>query len=264
MAELFLEQGKQYSEGRPSYPPQLFDFIASKTPLRDLVWDAGTGSGQATVSLAEKYKQVVGTDTSPNQLRFAPDLPNVRYVCTPANMSISDLEAHIGPESSADLVTVAQALHWFDLPSFYRIARWILKKPDGVIAAWCYHLPEVSGPVDSVFEKYYANSGPFWDPARKLVDDRYGTIDFPFEAVEGCEHNGPFEFKAERSMEMEDYFTYLRSSSAYQTAKRRGVELLGSDVMDDFRRAWNEDGQNQKIVSFPVFLRIGKVGMNST
>ena len=52
MAELFTEQAKQYSEARPSYPPELFQFIASKTPDRDLVWDVGTGSGQAAVSVS--------------------------------------------------------------------------------------------------------------------------------------------------------------------------------------------------------------------
>ncbi|CAH9102593.1 unnamed protein product [Cuscuta europaea] len=261
MAKLFLQQAKQYSEGRPTYPHQLFDFIASKTPRRDLVWDVGTGSGQAAISLAEKYKNVVGTDTSPNQLQFAPELPNVQYVCTPPNMSLPDLQTNIGPESSVDLVTVAQALHWFDLPTFYQQVKWILKKPDGVIAAWSYHLPQVSDSVDSVFHRYYASSGPFWDPARKLVDERYRTIDFPFEPVDRCEGNGPFEFKAERLMELESYFTYIRSSSAYQTAKNKGVELLGNDVVEDFTRAWNEGGEgHKKIVSFPVYLRIGKVG----
>nr|GLL36652.1 putative methyltransferase DDB_G0268948 isoform X1 [Ipomoea trifida] len=260
MADLFLEQGKQYSEGRPTYPQQLFDFIAAKTPCHDLVWDVGTGSGQAAMSLAEKYKNVVGTDTSPNQLQFAPNLPNVRYVCTPPNMSLTDLETNIGAESSADLVTIAQAMHWFDLPTFYQQVKWILKKPGGVIAAWCYYLPEVSTSVDSVFLRYYTASGPFWDPARKLVDEKYRTIDFPFDPVEGCEHNGPFEFKAEILMNLESYFTYLRSSSAYQTAKHKGVELLGSDVIEDFSRAWNEDGKSQKIVAFPIYLRIGKVG----
>lgn len=51
MADLFVKQAKEYSETRPSYPPELFEFIASKTPGYDLAWDVGTGSGQAATSV---------------------------------------------------------------------------------------------------------------------------------------------------------------------------------------------------------------------
>jgi len=52
MAELFVNQGKEYADARPSYPPQLFQFIASKTPSHNLVWDVATGSGQAAKSVS--------------------------------------------------------------------------------------------------------------------------------------------------------------------------------------------------------------------
>lgn len=52
MAELFVKQAKQYAATRPGYPLQLFRFIASKTPSRDLAWDVGTGSGQAAQSVS--------------------------------------------------------------------------------------------------------------------------------------------------------------------------------------------------------------------
>jgi hypothetical protein len=52
MANLFLKQAKQYVATRPVYPPELFDFIASKTPRRDMAWDVGTGNGQAAASVS--------------------------------------------------------------------------------------------------------------------------------------------------------------------------------------------------------------------
>ncbi|KZV22439.1 hypothetical protein F511_19554 [Dorcoceras hygrometricum] len=261
MAKLFINQAKQYLEGRPSYPQQLFNFIASKTPSHDLAWDVGTGSGQAAVSLANIYKKVIATDTSPKQLEVAPNLPNITYKCTSPNMSISELESHIGPQSSVDLVTIAQAMHWFDLPSFYKQVRWILKKPNGVIAAWCYTTPEVNPSVDLVFQRFYrVDAGPYWEPPRKLVDQKYETIEFPFEAVDGLENNGPFRFDTEKLMDFEAFLVYLRSWSAYQTAKEKGVELLKDEFVKDFKRAWSEDGKMEKIVTFPVYLRIGKVG----
>ncbi|KAG9135273.1 hypothetical protein Leryth_015178 [Lithospermum erythrorhizon] len=177
-------------------------------------------------------------------------------------MSMSELQQNVvAAESSVDLVTIAQAMHWFDLPSFYQQVKFVLKKPNGVIAAWCYKSPYVTKSVDSVFQRFYTvDSDPYWAPERKIVDDMYRTIEFPFEAVDGCDHNGPFEFKSERLIDLEGFFLYIKSWSAYQTAKENGVELLKDDVVEDFTNAWNEDGKYEKIITFPIYLRIGKVG----
>ncbi|KAL0316769.1 UNVERIFIED_CONTAM: putative methyltransferase DDB [Sesamum radiatum] len=249
MAQLFVKQAKQYSVGRPSYPQELFHFIASKTLSHDLAWDVRkrpscqiflTQKLHLPDQLANIYKNVVATDTSPKQLEFAAKLPNIRYQCTPPSMSIAELQDNIGSESSFDLITIAQAMHWFDLPTFYQQVKWVLKKPNGVIVAWCYTVPEVNPTVDSLFNRFH-------------------TID----AVDGLEHNGPFQFSSEKVMDLESYFTYLRSWSTYQTAKEKGVELLTENVLEDFKRAWNEDGKFEKTVSFPIYLRIGKVGSSS-
>ncbi|KAE7999262.1 hypothetical protein FH972_003713 [Carpinus fangiana] len=261
MAELFVNQAGHYAEGRPSYPPELFQFIASKTPCQDLAWDVGTGNGQAARSLAGIYKNVIATDTSPKQLSFAPRLHNIRYQQTPPTMSIAELESKVAPQSSVDVVTVAQAFHWFDLPNFYQQVKWVLKKPYGVIAPWCYTMPEVNDSIDSVFQTFYNTAiETYWEPARKLVFDKYRSIDFPFEPVNGVDHTGPFEFVNEKLMDLDNYFTYMRSLSAYQKARENGLEFLSDDVVEDFKRAWTEDGQDQKVVKFPVYLRIGRVG----
>lgn len=260
MAELFIKQAKQYL-ARPNYPEQLFQFIASNTPCRDLAWDVGTGSGQAATSIAEIYRKVIGTDTSPKQLELAPKLPNVEYKCTPPDMSLAYLETHVAAKSTVDLVTIAQALHWFDTPGFYQQVKYVLKKPHGVVAAWCYTVPQVNVAIDAVFKPFYTvNSKPYWDPARKKVDAEYRSIDFPFEPVDGLDDTGPFEFKTEKLMSLDEYFMYIRSWSSYQTAKDKGVELLSDGVIEDFTRAWNEDGTQNKTVVFPVYLRIGKIG----
>uniref|UniRef100_A0A7N2M329 Methyltransferase type 11 domain-containing protein n=1 Tax=Quercus lobata TaxID=97700 RepID=A0A7N2M329_QUELO len=199
-----------------------------------IVWVVGRGFGSVGLGfrpmLVGIYKNVIATDTSPKQLEFAPRLPNIRYQLTPPTMSIAELESSIAPQSSIDIVTIAQALHWFDLPNFYQQAELVLKKPHGIIAAWCYTVPE------------------------------YETIDFPFEPVDGADHTGPFPFVMERLIDLDNYFTCLRSWSAYQTAKEKGVELLSNDVIEEFKRAWTEDGQDKKVVKHPIYLRIGRVG----
>ena len=259
MADLFLKQAKEYAKARPSYPTELFQFIASKTPSHELAWDVGTGSGQAAKHLAAIYKNVIGTDTSEKQLEFATKLPNVKYQHTPPIMSMEEVEQKVAAQGSVDLVTIAQSLHWFDLPSFYKQVNWVLKKPHGVIAAICYNVPRVSEEVDKVFDQYYVDVlSPYWDPARKLVEDNYRSIDFPFEPVDGADHTGPFEFVSEVTMDLDNYLTLIRSSSAYQTAKDKGVELLGQDLVQKFKVAWGHNGP--RVAKFPVVVKIGKVG----
>ncbi|KAL6850366.1 hypothetical protein ACP4OV_020993 [Aristida adscensionis] len=263
MANLFLKQAKQYAATRPAYPPELFDFIASKTPRRDLAWDVGTGSGQAAASLAKLYKQVVGTDTSAQQLSYAPRLPNVRYVHTPPDLPLAALHATVAPPASADLVAVAQAFHWLDLPAFYAQARAVLRPRHGVLAAWCYTEPQVQGAagaaVDAAFWRLYRASQPHWAPNRRMVDDEYRGVDFPFDPVDGEAGTGPLEFATERRMDLADYLAYITSWSAYQTAKEKGVELLDEATVQEFAAAWGGDGSEVKTVRYPIFLRIGKV-----
>ncbi|CAH0389823.1 unnamed protein product [Bemisia tabaci] len=259
MANLFLKQVVEYAKGRPTYPAELFCFIAEKTPEHELAWDVGTGSGQAAQSLAEYYEKIVATDTSPKQLELAPKLPNVRYEQTPPTMSKEELRQKIAAESSVDLVTVAQAIHWFDLSAFYEQARWVLKKPHGVVAAWCYTTPKVNSAVDAVLPRFYRN--PFWRPEFKTVGSAYADLEFPFQPLDELHGTGPIRFENVRTMSLDDYFVYLRSWSSYQDAKDQGVELLDREMIEDFTRAWISDGiSGPKSVNFPVYLRIGTVG----
>ncbi|XP_045793317.1 putative methyltransferase DDB_G0268948 [Trifolium pratense] len=258
MAEHFANQGKEYADSRPTYPPQLFQFIASKTPSHHLAWDVATGTGQAAKSLATLYENVIATDASEKQLEFAAKLPNIRYQHTPSTMSMTELEQLVSPQGTIDLVTIAQALHWLDLSTFYKQVNWVLKKPHGVIAIWCYTSPSINDAVDALHHTLYSfDARPHWDPRRELLEDNYRNIDFPFEPVEGVDHTGPFEFEAETVMDVDDFLNYIRSRSGYQISKNKGVELLKDDVVEKFKLAWGEDGK--KIAKFQVYLRIGRV-----
>ncbi|CAI9099706.1 OLC1v1036566C1 [Oldenlandia corymbosa var. corymbosa] len=261
MADLYRKLAKEYSSARPTYPEEMIQFIASKTPAHDLAWDAGTGTGQAAQSLAGIYKNVIASDKSPKLLEFAVKLPNVRYYCNPLEMSIADVEQNIAAESSVDLVTIATALHWFDLPSFYQHVKRVLKKPNGVIAAWTYTKAEIhsSATVNALLQKIYLDLDPYFESeARLVLNDRYRTIDFPFQPVDGLEDTGPVEFKMEKAMGLDEFFTFVKSWSGYQTAKDKGVEILSDDVVQEFKHAWSEDGK--ELLTFPINLRIGKVG----
>jgi ubiquinone/menaquinone biosynthesis C-methylase UbiE len=143
----FSKQAADYAIFRPSYPQELFSYLASIAPSRQLAWDCGTGNGQAAVGLASVFDRVVATDASEKQIASAQAHARVEYRVAQAEDS--------GIQSSTiDLITIAQALHWFDLDRFYAEARRVLK-PDGVLAASAYNLLHIEPAIDEVVNRYY-------------------------------------------------------------------------------------------------------------
>src|SRR5205823_14795537 len=116
----------EYRRFRPTYPPRLFEVLADWSPALRLAWDCGTGNGQAALALAEWFERVIATDRSPEQIAQATPHPGIDYRVAPAEDSgLAD--------SSVDLVTVAQAVHWFDLHRFYAEVRRVAR-PRALIA----------------------------------------------------------------------------------------------------------------------------------
>ncbi|KAM3304755.1 hypothetical protein P3S67_011621 [Capsicum chacoense] len=135
MAGLFDNQAQLYSDARPTYPREWFSMLAKLTTHRSLAWDVGTGNGQAAIGVVEHYKKVIATDVSKDQLSHAWKHPRIQYIHTPLSMSDEELVSSIvGADNySVDLITVATALHWFDLPRFYSIVNRVLRKPGGIV-----------------------------------------------------------------------------------------------------------------------------------
>ena len=124
-----------YARLRPGYPPSLFDFLSAAAPGDALAIDVGTGNGQAARELASRFARVVATDASAAQLQHAPSLPNVTYRQNLAQLT--------GEEAgSCQLLTAAQAAHWFDWPAFGAELRRVLA-PGGFLALWTQELCRV-------------------------------------------------------------------------------------------------------------------------
>lgn len=241
----FGGHAQDYARFRPTYPAALYTYLAGLAPARELAWDCATGSGQAALGLAVHFAHVVATDASAGQIAAAAAHPTIEYRVAPAE--------HSGLASAnADLVTVAQALHWFDLDAFYAEVRRVLK-PDGVIAAWCYALMRISPKVDAVIDRYYREIvGPHWPPERAHVDAHYRTLAFPFtEAV------AP-PFRMDTRWTLDEFIGYLDTWSATQ----RYVQANGTHPLEQIREplawAWGADRAARTIV-WPLHLRIGRV-----
>lgn len=148
MAGLFDKQAQFYSDSRPTYPGEWFSMLAQRATNHSFAWDVGTGNGQAAIGVVEHYKKVIATNVSQAQLNHALQHPRIQYFHTPLSMSDEELATIAGGENSVDLITVAIAVHWFDLPRFYSIVNRVLRKPGGIIAVWGYTMMSVSPEFD--------------------------------------------------------------------------------------------------------------------
>jgi SAM-dependent methyltransferase len=241
----FSRQAVDYAKYRPHYPPSLFVWLAEQVPRRDCAWDVGTGSGQAAVALATHFERVVATDPAAAQVKNAEAHARVTYRVAPAEQT--DIESQ-----SVDLITVAQALHWFDFDRFYaeavRVAR-----PQGLIAVWAYGLGEITPEVDTVVRHYYGDIvGPYWPPERRYIDEAYATIPFPFEPL------ATPDFAMTQQWALEDFVGYLGTWSAGQRYRQaQGHDPL-ERIYDSLAAAWGVSS-TARTIKWPIYLRVGRI-----
>jgi len=236
---------RAYAEFRPRYPRELFERLSRFVARHELAWDCATGNGQAAVALASYFDRVVATDFSAGQLACATASERVSYIR--ARAEAAPLRA-----GSTDLVTVAQALHWFDIDLFWREVRRILR-PDGVVAVWCYNMPHLTTALDRILDHYYgAVVGRYWARPRVLVERGYATVPFPFDPIE----MPPFEVAVEVGIdELIGYAGTWSATIAYQTAT--GENPIPA-LRDRLEREWPSAGATIT-ARWPVTVRVGRI-----
>ena len=241
----FAPVSAHYAAARPGYPPALVQWLAAQCPSQQLAWDCGTGSGQAALSLVAAFEQVIASDASAAQLAQAVAHPRIHYRIAPAEDS--GLIAH-----SIDLVTVAQALHWFDLPRFHAEVRRVLK-PVGLFAAWCYGVLAIEdNAIDAIVQRFYHDTlGPHWPAERRLVEGGYRDLSFPLEPLPVP------EFAMEAGWTLGQLLGYVRSWSA--TARYLGIH--GEEALVPFvERLSARWGAPERVqaVTWPLTLLAGR------
>jgi SAM-dependent methyltransferase len=239
----FSAQAADYAKFRPRYPREMFEYLGTVASSRKLAWDCGTGNGQAAVGLVSVFDRVIATDASEKQIAKADPHERVEYRVAPAENS--------GIESETiDLIMVAQALHWFDLPRFYEEARRALKS-NGVLTASAYRFFHITPEIDHLVNHRYYDKvvGPFWPPERLLVE-KFEELPFPFSEIQ----TPSFEMIAQWNLE--HLVGYLRSWSATQRFIAANQRDPLDEIADELRAAWDDPGQIRK-VTWPLTLRVG-------
>ena len=240
----FSSIATKYARFRPTYPDTIFDWVAATAPARLAAWDCGCGNGQATLPLADRFDRVFATDPSAEQIGVAPARAGIRWSVAPA-------EACGLAPASVDAVTVAQALHWFDLPRFWQEVRRVVR-PGGLLAAWTYGVPFVddAGIAAQLRHLHDDVVGPYWPKERGHVEKGYQSLDFPFRRLT------PPEFDMRMHWSIDDLAGYLGTWSA----TRRYITANGNDPVEPFvselRAAW---GAGRRDLRWPVTVLAGTV-----
>ena len=242
MKDNFSHQSADYANFRPQYPKEIFDEIKTRLKSSTCAWDCATGNGQVAKELSKFFENVKATDISENQLNQAPKLANINY-------SVQTAEKVDFPDNSFDLITVAQAIHWFNFDKFYTEVKRTLKN-DGIFVVLGYSLFRSNPETNKIMDDFYYNIiGPYWDEERKYLDDGYKSIPFPFQEIETSE----VFFKEE--WQLERLIGYLKTWSAV----KHFIDKNGYDPVDELYDDLKESFGDKNIIEFPILFRMGRV-----
>lgn len=242
LAKDFSARAEAYRTFRPRYPDKLFDFVAEHTFRPSLVWDCGCGNGQATLPLAERFERVIATDVSHAQLQQADSHQRVAYLASSAEAS--GLTSGI-----ADAIVVTQAAHWFHFDSFYTEVRRVARRP-GFLALVGYGLLEVDPAVDAIMRRFYFEVvGRFWPPERRLLDQEYKTVPFPFPEVIAPALDIRLDW------EFPEMMGYMSTWTAVENFRKQ----RGEDPLPALSKQLEPHWRRSRTVRWPLYIRAGHV-----
>ena len=239
----FSTQSDGYAKYRPTYPPELFHYLASLVTGHRSAWDCATGNGQVAIALAAHFSEVIATDASQAQIDAAIENPRISYRRATAERSQLD-------DSSVDLVTVGQAFHWFDEQKFGAEACRVLR-PGGVLAIWGYQLCTVNPTCDSIVAHLYRDIvGDFWPAERTIIEQGYSESEIPGEAL-----SAP-DLRMSARWHLGDMLGFLRTWSACERYKaKHGTDPVAA-IESDLESAW---GDGQRSVNWPMTIKLSRL-----
>lgn len=230
-----------YRQYRPKYPAELYFLLKSECYSSRLAWDCGTGNGQAAVDLADCFDHVYATDRSFEQISRAIQHERVRYEVEPAERcGLSD--------ASADLICVAEALHWFCNEAFFDEVRRVAV--DGaVFAAWNYGACRVSHEMDRfLISLKHEKLGPYW--STNAVVDGKENLSLPWACTS-------VRLLMSEWWSINQFVGYIDSWSAVKAYSVIEGQHPMESVLEDLRSAWGNRQVQQ--VTWPLELLFCRV-----
>jgi SAM-dependent methyltransferase len=185
------------------------------------------------------FDRVIATDASDAQIRSAQPIDGVTF-------RVARAESSNLPAASVDLVTVAQALHWFDVAAFFREVERVLA-PGGVLAFWCYQHCELDDDrVMAALARLLAAVDDFWPAERAIVESEYPDLETPFMDLPA----GRFAMSVDWTADQ------LLAYTGTWSATKRYLADRGQDPVaihaDEIRGTW---GHQRRTVTWPIILR---------
>lgn len=241
----FSTQAALYAKFRPKYPEEIYDFVLSKVKSFDTAWDCATGNGQVASRLSKDFQEVFATDISQKQLDNAQQADNIHYAIAQAEKT--DFQAN-----TFDLITVGQAIHWFDFERFYQEVRRVAK-PEAIFAAWGYGTLTIDNVEANVlFQDFYQEQiGEYWDAERGYIDDEYRTLPFTLAEIESPRFEMVYQWTL---AELEGYLNTWSSVQKY-------IKIHHENPVDGFIESLKAIYKSSDIftVNFPIFMKVGVV-----
>ena len=131
----FTARVADYAAYRPSYPPEVIGVLAREGVLRpsDVVADVGSGTGILTALLLANGNTVHAVEPNAAMASEA----TARLSGNPRFHAVAGRAEATGlPDASCDVVTAAQAFHWFDIDPTRRELQRILRPGGAVVLVW--------------------------------------------------------------------------------------------------------------------------------
>lgn len=153
--ENFTGKAEAYAKGRPGYPKaaieKILEFASSDTVFADI----GAGTGKFTVKLAEHGFSMYAVEPNADMRK------QLAITLAPfTNVKIMDGTAEVTalPDYSVDILTVAHALHWFNLDAFRAECHRVIK-PGGLVIAIYNHEPgrEMTDSYKQTIDVFFSN-----------------------------------------------------------------------------------------------------------
>jgi SAM-dependent methyltransferase len=243
--DYFSAHAAEYAKYRPGYPAELFEYLNSIASGHELAWDCAAGNGQAAMGLVPYFNKITASDASAKQIENAVTHPKIKF--TVASAENSGLES-----SSADMITVATAIHWFNLDMFFKEAARVLK-PGGVLAAWNYAQANVNEEVDKLLDKYlYEILDDYQSPEFRRGLKMETSIELPFKKIDVP------QFENRIGWNLHDYVNFIMTWSPTQAYIQRNDANPLDLIKDELKKAWGDENE-KKLIRWRLKFKAGRV-----